>query len=238
MNSFSKANKKETHSKQSVPLFEGGFHFYSQLFLSFFPQKLPHCLTWPGKESIKNPSCDEKSVEVRTEVISGLTEDSQVHHMSTQWAEAVIRLEISGRDWWLTAAGGQLPSYLPPLPILIRANNSQTRRSADCGPQWEQSVEVFLFTQRLREAQWQNNSEQARDVDISSPVTSGGDFLPLIWPPSSPHLSSPSSYHRPSSWPHSAASSGGYQPSALGLLLLLFLRVCWQFFSWSQVIPE
>ena len=128
------------------------------------------------------------------------------------------------------AAGGQLPSYLPPLPILIRANNSQTRRSADCGPLWE------LLTQRLREAQWQNNSEQARDVDISRP-TSGDDFLPLIWPPSSPHLSSPSSYHRPSSWPHGAGSSGGYQPSALGLLLL-FLRLCQQFFSWSQVIRE
>ena len=84
------------------------------------------------------------------------------------------------RNQWPRVAGGQLPSYLPPLPILIRANNSQTRRSADCGPLWE------LLTQRLREAQWQNNSEQARDVDISRP-TSGDDFLPLTSILTSPH---------------------------------------------------
>ena len=70
-----------------MPLFEGGFHFYSQLFLSFFSHKnCQHCLTLPGKESIKNPSCDENLVEggggeeagqVRTEVwyvVSGVVE--------------------------------------------------------------------------------------------------------------------------------------------------------------------
>ena len=63
-----------------MPLFEGGFHFYPELFLLSSHKNCQLCLTSAGKESIKNPSCDEKSVEVRSEagsvkVVSGVIED-------------------------------------------------------------------------------------------------------------------------------------------------------------------
>ena len=117
-------------------------------------------------------------------------------------SEAVIRLEISVVAPELLAANFPLISRLFLfLSGQITVKPAEALIAAHCGSYW------------LRDWEKPNDrTTRSRPEMLTSAVP-----LPVItsclWPPSSPalpspHLSSPSSYHLPSSWPRGAVSSG------------------------------
>ena len=112
--------------------------------------------------------------ELRTEVLSGgVVWPSSSRVNPGTWGRHQIR------NHWARLAGGQPPSYLPPLPILIRANSSQTRRSGDCGSEWRYWLRDW---EKPIDRTTQSRPEMLTSV-VQLPVMTS-----CLWPPSSPLL--------------------------------------------------